>query len=385
MTGLRYPLFLLACGGFVSGVSMRLAEPLLPRVAHDLGTGVAEASVLITAFTLAYGLFQLVHGPLGDRIGKLRAVSGALCLAALASAACASANTLSELALYRFLTGMTAGAVIPLSFAFVGDNVPFEDRQPVLGRFISGTLLGATFGPLVGGALSDLMGWRASFIAPAAAFLLIGVALAPLGLREAMPRAAGPGRGPLARYAGLLRSPSARIICLAVALEGFLFYGAFGYLGAFLRHDFQLSYTQIGLVLAGFGLGGLAYSLLVGTLVRRLGARRMVIGGAWLLLGAFGVLAVTPWWQGVVPAVMLLGLAFYLLHNTLQTRATEMAPAARGSAISAFAFCLFFGQALGVAGGGPLVEVGGYRLLFALAGIGLAGLALWFAARLRDL
>ena len=50
---------------------------------------------------------------------------------------------------------MTAGAVIPLSFAFVGDNVAFEERQPVLGRFISGTLLGATFGPLVGGTFSD--------------------------------------------------------------------------------------------------------------------------------------------------------------------------------------------------------------------------------------
>ena len=214
MKPLRYPLFLLACGGFVSGVSMRLAEPLLPKVAQDLGTGVAEASVLITAFTLAYGLFQLVHGPLGDRIGKLRAVSAALCLA-LASAACAGADSLHELAVYRFLTGMTAGAVIPLSFAFVGDNVPFQDRQPVLGRFIAGTLTGATFGPLVGGAFSDFLGWRASFLAPAAAFLLIGLALAPLGLREPMPDAAGPGHGPVARFVGLLRSRSARIICLA--------------------------------------------------------------------------------------------------------------------------------------------------------------------------
>ena len=75
-TEIRRTLLLLAAGGFVSGLSIRLAEPLLPKVAHDFGVSVAAASVLITGFTLAYGLFQLVHGPLGDRIGKLRAVVG---------------------------------------------------------------------------------------------------------------------------------------------------------------------------------------------------------------------------------------------------------------------------------------------------------------------
>lgn len=385
MSPLRYPLFLLAAGGFVSGVSMRMAEPLLPKVAQDLGTGVAEASVLITAFTLAYGLFQLVHGPLGDRIGKLRAVTGAMWLAALASAACASAGTLETLAVYRFLTGMTAGAVIPLSFAFVGDNVPYDQRQPVLGRFIAGTLLGATCGPLVGGGFSDLAGWRASFLAPAAAFALIAAALVPLARREAPPEHTGAGRGPLARYAGLLRSATARAICLAVAIEGCLFYGAFGYLGAYLRHEFALGYTHIGLVLAGFGVGGLAYSVMVGTLVRRLGPRRMVMAAGGLLPAGFAVLALAPAWQPAVPAVIVLGLAFYLLHNTLQTRATEMAPAARGSAISAFAFCLFSGQALGVAGAGQVVETAGYRPLLALTGLGLGVLALWFARRLERL
>jgi predicted MFS family arabinose efflux permease len=94
---------------------------------------------------------------------------------------------------------------------------------------------------------------------------------------------------------------------------------------------------------------------------------------------------VLPFWPAAVPAVLLLGGSFYLLHNTLQTRATEMAPAARGSAISAFAFCLFFGQAVGVAGAGLLVELAGYRAVFIIAGVGLAVLASWFARRLETL
>ena len=251
----RRPLFLLAGGGFVSGLTMRVAEPLLPKVAHDFGVSVAAAAVLITGFTLAYGLFQLVHGPLGDRFGKLRAVTIALLLTALACAACALAASLETLALCRFLTGMTAGAVIPLSFAFVGDNVPYEGRQALLGRFIMGNLLGQTFGPLLGGVFSDSIGWRATFLVPAVAFFVIGLLLIPLARAEgAAQRHHQRGGSPVRRYLSLLRLRRVRIVLFAVALEGFLFFGMFAYLGAYLQHDFDLSYTAIGFLLAGFGI-----------------------------------------------------------------------------------------------------------------------------------
>ncbi len=74
-----------------------------------------------------------------------------------------------------------------------------------------------------------------------------------------------------------------------------------------------------------------------------------------------------------------------MLHNTLQTRATEMAPEARGSAVSAFAFCLFMGQTLGVSTIGVGVEYIGYRPMIATAGVALAVLAFWFRRRLVSL
>jgi predicted MFS family arabinose efflux permease len=77
-------------------------------------------------------------------------------------------------------------------------------------------------------------------------------------------------------------------------------------------------------------------------------------------------------------AIATLGLAFYMLHNTLQTRATEMAPEARGSAVSAFAFCLFLGQTLGVSAVGLGIEHAGYRPLIGVTGVALAALAFWF-------
>jgi len=254
----------------------------------------------------------------------------------------------------------------------------------VLGRFIAGTLLGMTFGPLLGGIFSDYWGWRASFFVPALAFAAISIALLPLARAERSPGAASRAN-PLTSYLRLLRSKTARFICLIVAAEGILFYGAFGYIGAYLRDEFALSYTHIGLLLAGFGIGSVLYSIAVGFFVRRLGARRMVLCGGGLLFASFTGLAVAPAWQLALPAILVLGLAFYLLHNTLQTLATEMSPSARGLAISAFAFCLFCGQAIGVSAGGLLAQWLGYRPVFAIAGIALALLATHFARRLHTL
>ena len=238
-------------------MSIRLAEPLLPKVAEEFDIDVTDASLVITGFTLAYGLFQLVHGPLGDRFGRLRTISIAMCLSALTSAACALANSLESLTALRFATGMTAGAVIPLSFAFVGDNIPFHQRQAVLGRFIAGTLGGTAFGPLIGGLFSDWLGWRASFLPPAIAFGLIGIILIGVARNEVARSDDSARSSPLAGFAGVIYSRSARAICLAVTVEGFLFYGALAYLGAYLREGFGLSYTAIGLIIAGFGIGGL--------------------------------------------------------------------------------------------------------------------------------
>lgn len=384
-TEIRRALWLLAAGGFVSGLSIRLAEPLLPKVAHDFDVSVASASVLITGFTLAYGLFQLVHGPLGDRIGKLRAVVGALMLAATTSAACAFAPSLEWLASLRFLTGMTAGAVIPLSFAFIGDNVPYERRQTVLAQFISGTLLGQTFGPLLGGVFSDSIGWRATFLVPACAFLAIGVMLARETRTVAQPVHPGASFNPVKTLTVLLREPRARIVLAAVAIEGFLFFGAFAYLGAYLRHDFDLNYTVIGLVLAGFGLGGIAYSMLVRWLVGRLGQSGLVAVGGGLLFLCFAIVAAAPAWVIIVPCIFALGLGYYMLHNTLQTHATEMAPHARGSAVAFFAFFFFLGQAAGVSALGLAAEQAGYRIVFAASGLALALLGAWFGRALRRL
>ena len=378
-SSIKSSLWLLGIGGFVSGTTIRVAEPMLPKLAQEFDVTGAGAAIVITAFAFAYGLFQLVHGPMGDRFGKLRTIAIALLLAGAATIACATATSLESLSAYRFLAGMTAGAVIPLSFAFIGDNFPFKLRQSVLGQFISGILIGGVLGPLLGGIFSDWIGWRYTFLLPGVAFLLIGTALAVKARGERVTKNAQQA-GVLAVYWMLIRMPSIRAICAFVALESLFFSGVFAYLGVFMHESYAFSFTVIGLCIAGFGVGGLGYSSTVKWLVSRLGQPLMVAIGGTVMALVYVSIASVPNGVLMAPLIVVAGYAFNMLHNTLQTFATEMAPGARGAGVAMFAFALFFGQALGVELGGASIESVGFATTFIVCGVGLVLLGWSFGA-----
>jgi predicted MFS family arabinose efflux permease len=80
----------------------------------------------------------------------------------------------------------------------------------------------------------------------------------------------------------------------------------------------------------------------------------------------------------------VIGITFYMLHATLQTHGTQMAPEARGSALALFALCLFVGQAIGVPLAAPVVDRWGAVPIFWVAAIVLPALAVYFAISLRN-
>ena len=68
----------------------------------------------------------------------------------------------------RLASGLTAAWILPLGLAFIGDVVPYERRQPVLGRFLAGQVIGQMFGQAAGGIIGDHFGWRVVFFMLAA-------------------------------------------------------------------------------------------------------------------------------------------------------------------------------------------------------------------------
>lgn len=380
------PIVLLAAAAFASAATVRVVDPLLPQIAREFQTTPGGAAVVVTAFALAYGLCQLVYGPLGDRFGKYGLVTLATFLSALGVAASALADDLAWLGALRLLSGATAAAIIPLSMAHIGDVVAYDGRQAALARFMSGQILGVIFGQALGGVLGDVLGWRGLFLALGAVYAVIATLLwreLASGRVTQVYSAGGGGIMSLpGRYAGLLRSGRVRVLLGTVFAEGFLFFGGFTFLGVHLNHEHGLSYAAVGVVLAFFGLGGLAYTLTAGRLVRRLGERGIVLAGGLTLGLAFTGFALDPPWWTVPLPTLLAGLGYYLLHNTLQTNATQMAPEARGLAVSVFASCLFLGQAVGVGLAGLVVDALGFPPLAGAAGALLLGLALAFRAAL---
>src|SRR2546430_10350131 len=99
-------------------------------------------------------------------------------LASILVALCGTVQSLSALAVARFASGAAAGWIIPLSMAYVGDVTPYERRQPILGRYLTGQISGQLFGQAAGGVLGDLFGWREVFFVLAGLFVLATAGLA---------------------------------------------------------------------------------------------------------------------------------------------------------------------------------------------------------------
>jgi MFS transporter, YNFM family, putative membrane transport protein len=379
---------LLAVAGFASQAQVRVTDSLLPQIAADFHTTVGAAAMVVTAYAIAHGSIQLVIGPVGDRFGKYRTVALMCAIATVLVATCGLASSLPQLALARFATGAAGGWIIPISMAYVGDVTPYERRQPILGRYLTGQILGQLCGQAAGGVLGDLLGWRNVFFVLSAVF-----ALATAGLTFeliANPQTRKPShpsettRGFVADYAAVFATPFARIVIIAAFIENVLVWGAFAYIGAHLRQRFDLSFTLIGLSVGCFGVGGLIYAALVKLFVLRLGQIRLAVtGGLWLAAGYVALAAAPTWWLAPM-ATMAIGLGFYMLHNTLQTNATQMTPQARGTAVAVFSSAIFVGQTVGVAVGALIIDHVGAVPLFLGSAAMLPILALWFAAKLRQ-
>ena len=383
---LRRAIFLMALAAFASGFSLRVSDPLLPQVAIEFDASVGAAASIVTAYAIPYGITQAFAGLLGDRWGKCQAVAATCALSALLVLLCAFSQSLPQLTIARFICAPAAATIIPLGMAYVGDVVPYERRQTVLARFLAGQMTGMIAGQVAGGVIGDHFGWRTVFFVLAGIFALAAAALATQFGRnpwtQPMRREAESGSGLIADYRKLIVNPWSRFIMVAVFLEGAVFFGGLTYVSAHLHIVFGLSFSIIGAIVAGFGVGSVLYASGVRRLVGALGERGLGIGGGLIGMLGYLTLAGAPIWQTAPLATAALGFGYYMLHNTLQTNATQMLPEARGTAVAGFSSALFLGQSTGVAIAAPIVNRGGTVPVFALAAILWPVLALWIAHRL---
>jgi len=360
-------LVFLAAACFASMASLRAADPILPEIANAFSTTPGSAARVVTVFGASYAVAQFIYGFAGDRYGHLRLVAITTVLSGVSTLLCAFAVSLDMLMLARIAVALTAAAIIPLSFAWLADVVPYERRQAVLAYFLSGQIMGLILGQTFAGIIAEHLSWRAVFVLLAVFFLTTGAALV-FEMRRHPPVARPLDGTPFARIAILLRRRWVLIVLVSVLLDGLLFFGAYTFAGSFLWARFGIGLDLVGLIVAGFGVGALVYSLTAARMLPHLGEGGLALGGGAVIAFAFTLLAFAPNVWFAPPATVLAGFGYYMLHNTLQTNATQMAPEMRGVAISTFASCLFLGQAIGVAVAAPIFDYTGGQPIFLAAG-----------------
>jgi predicted MFS family arabinose efflux permease len=160
-------IILLSCAAFFSGAALRICDSLLPRLAHDFGLTPGAAGRVIISFSIAYGLMQLLFGPLGDRYGKARLVCVALFGCTAGSLACALAPSFDTLVLARVAWGMAAAGVIPL--AWPDAMPPWAAPATLATSHRSCRMMAATGRRLFGDAA---LGWRGAFFTLSAGLLV---------------------------------------------------------------------------------------------------------------------------------------------------------------------------------------------------------------------
>ncbi len=372
----RLYLRLLGLAGFASMASMRIGDPMLVVLGEEFQVSTGEASGVVSVFAVVYGLMQLFYGPLGERFGKLRVVSLAVAACALFSAITALSVNLPMLLVMRGFMGAAAAGIIPLSMAWVGDQVPYERRQETLAKLMSATVIGMMVGLWFGGFAADTLGWRSAFALLAVMFAWPAVLLWRARRKSTAPTSGqAPSLIDSLRLTGqLLVMPRVRWVLGVTATEGALVFGAMAFMPTHLHQQFGLSVVAAGSVMMLYGVGGLLYSQMARRWLAWLGERGLVRAGAAMVVVGLLVLA---WGSGVwlgMLACLMTGLGFYMLHNTLQVQATQMAPAARGTAVTLFACSLFFGQSTGVLLMAQSVDMGWLPYAYSAAAAGVMAL-----------
>jgi predicted MFS family arabinose efflux permease len=333
---------------FASTIFNRAVDPLMPKIAADLAIDMNTVALLSSAFTFPYALVQPVLGAFGDHFGKTRLMTTCLLVVALSTMVCAVATSFSVLVAMRVIAGCVAGGLFPIGLALIGDLVPVHQRQVAIGRLLAVALSGNLLGASIAGVIADFAGWQGVF-GSFGLFALIVTGAAYWALRSHAEPEHPPFRlqSAVAGFRSVFADPRAKVCFGSVFLEGIFIHGVFPYAALLLLMTGEARASIAGLVIAGFGAGGVIYSFLVPYLVARIPQPALMITGgsiaaAMLVLIGFGL----PW-PAQFAVYCVLGFGFYLIHGSIHVHVTELSPTARGAAASLHSSTFYLGQAVG--------------------------------------
>jgi predicted MFS family arabinose efflux permease len=366
---------IIALATFAASLSARALDPVLPHVANEFGVSIATAASFAAAFAFTFAIVQPVLGAAADLFGKARLMIGCLVLLGLANILGALSSSFSLLFATRILAGIGSGGVFPIALGLTSDLVGPEKRQVAIGRTLAGAMTGNLLGASLSGLIGDFLGWR-GVLAVLGTLVIVASVAVTAGFRgAALTRT--PARMDLGMlrhgYRTIFANPNAIICYGAVFIEGCCVLGLFPFIAAFLFELGETSLVIAGVVIAGFAVGGLFYTMSVSRFLPRLGVNGMMIAGGLLVALQLAVVAFGPGWKIQAISLLFMGWGFYMIHGSLQVFSSELSVEARATALSLHAFFFFMGQTVGpIAYGLGIQHVGKIPTLLTSAAVMIA-------------
>ncbi|TCL10215.1 Bcr/CflA subfamily drug resistance transporter [Shimia isoporae] len=338
-----------------SVLSLNMFLPSLENIAKDFQVDYAMANLSIAGYLAITAVLQIIMGPLSDRFGRRPVMLAGLGIFSFASIGCLLATDIWVFLAFRLLQGaLIAG--MTLSRAAVRDQHSPQKAASLLGYISMAMAVAPMTGPLFGGILDQLFGWRATFVFfVAAGFLLWWLAWADMGETNETPSATI--RAQFKTYPELLRSRRfwGYAFCLTFSLGAFYVYitGAALVGGAVFGLSPAAIGAGVGIITCGFAVG----SFLSGRFANRFPLTTMVISGRvvaacgptlGLLLMAAGVLHPITYFG----AITLVGMGNGLTIPSANSGIMSVRPQLSGSAAG-------LSGAMAVAGGAALTSLTG--------------------------
>ena len=352
------PPFALVLGVTLTGIMGNvLLIPALPDIADDLGVGNDRVGLLLAATTAPGIVLAPVIGVLADRFGRRTVLVPCLVLFGLSGGLAGLAPSFGALVALRVLQGVGSAGLINLAVVIITDHWDGVERARMIGRNAATLTASLVVVPPIGGLLTEVGGWRATFLP-----YWVGLATAAAVLTWLPPSTPGAGtlRAQLAATAPALRSWSVLGPMILGSGVFVLIFALLTALPVYLDESFGLGAGLRGLVLALPAATSTAAALSIGRLTSRLGTRNVVLAGLVVVAAGLGLVAAVPALVAVGAGLLLYGAGEGLLVATLQDAVADEAPAGRRGAVVA----TWVGFARAGQTGGPVL---------AGAGLGAAG------------
>jgi DHA2 family multidrug resistance protein len=159
----RLIIFVALMASLLEIVDASIVNVAIPSMMGNLGATLEDISMVVTGYAIANAIVLPVSSWLGERFGRRRYYLTCIGLFTAASVACGLAPNLSTLIICRILQGLAGGALLPTSQALIYEQFPKEKAGMAGALFGMSVMVGPTLGPVLGGYLTDQLGWRSIF------------------------------------------------------------------------------------------------------------------------------------------------------------------------------------------------------------------------------